>query len=226
MEVELRASLCVAELEEKLSALEKEKADLEGSLASARSQADTSTKKLEEAQERARVADETAKTSEARRQSAEETVGFFRQAVAKGALLLQCEVHKLLERFGLDASPLAGEDVNAVELVEFFCWLWCCVAMIDCGSQLFGELNTGVAARSLMAVVCSLLEAPAGGKAAVSNTRLRSHLDTSVQWPSLDEVKPDTLAALPRNIAKNFMVTFYQERGRELVAHEGERMKG
>jgi hypothetical protein len=44
MEVELGASLRVAELEEKLSALEKKKADLEGSLASARSQAETSTK--------------------------------------------------------------------------------------------------------------------------------------------------------------------------------------
>jgi len=42
-----------------------------------------------------------------------------------------------------------------------------------------------------------------------------------VQWPSTEEVKPETLPALPRNIAKNFMATFFQERGRELVAHEG-----
>ena len=46
-----------------------------------------------------------------------------------------------------------------------------------------------------------------------------------MQWPSSDAVKLDTLATLPRNIAKNFMATFYQEKGRELVAHEGERMK-
>ena len=87
----------VAELEEKLFVLEKEKTDLEVSLASARSQAETSTKQLEEARERARVAEDTAKTSEARRQRAKETVGLFQQAVAEGALPLQCEVHKLLE---------------------------------------------------------------------------------------------------------------------------------
>ena len=33
------------------------------------------------------------------------------------------------------------------------------------------------------------------------------------------------LEALPRNIAKNVMATFFQEKRRELVAHEGEHMK-
>jgi len=100
------------------------------------------------------------------------------------------------------------------------------MAMIDCGSQFFGELNAGVAARSLIAVVCSLLEAPAGGEAAVSKTKLRTLRDPAMQWPSIDEVKPEALAALPCNIAKNFMATFFQEKGRELVVHEGARMKG
>ena len=97
--------------------------------------------------------------------------------------------------------------------------------MTDCGSQFFGELNAGVAARSLIAMVCSLLEAPAGGEASVSKSKLRTLRDPGVQWPSIEEVKPETLPAIPRNIAKNFMATFFQERGRELVAHEGECMK-
>jgi hypothetical protein len=46
-----------------------------------------------------------------------------------------------------------------------------------------------------------------------------------VQWPTLEEVKPEALAALPKNIDKNFMATFLQERGHELVAHEGQRMR-
>ena len=97
--------------------------------------------------------------------------------------------------------------------------------MTDCGSQFFGELNAGVTARSLIAAVCSLIEAPAGGTAAVSKTKLRTLHDPTVQWPFADEVKPKVLAALPCNIAKNFMATFFQEKGRELVAHEVERMK-
>ena len=134
-------------------------------------------------------------------------------------------MHSLLECFSIKAPPLDDEDANSVELVELFRWLRCCVAMTDCGSQFFGELNAGVTARSLIAAVYSLLEAPAGGEASVSKTRLRTLRDPAVPWPSTDEVKPETLAALPRNIAKNFMVTFFQEKGRELVAHEGERMK-
>ena len=61
------------------------------------------------------------------------------------------------------------------------------MAMVYSWSQFFGELSAGVAARSLIAAVCALLEVP---------------------------------------IAKNFMANFFQERGRELVAHEGECMKG
>ena len=101
----------------------------------------------------------------------------------------------------------------------------CCVAMTDFGSQFFGELNAGVAARSLIAAVCSLIEASNGGEATVSKTKLRTLRDPSVQWPSPDELKPKALAALPCNIAKNFMATFFQEKGRELVAHKSACMK-
>ena len=52
--------------------------------------------------------------------------------------------------------------------------------MTDYGSQFFGELNAGVAACSLIAVVCSLLEAPVGGEASVSKTKLRTLRDPSV----------------------------------------------
>ena len=97
--------------------------------------------------------------------------------------------------------------------------------MTDCGSQFFGELNAGVAARSLIAAVCSLLEAPAGGEASVTKSKLCTLRDPGLQWPSTEEVKPEMLPALPRNIAMNFMATFFQESGREVVVHKGERMK-
>ena len=73
--------------------------------------------------------------------------------------------------------------------------------------------------------MCSLVEDTAGGEASVTNSRLRTLLDPGMQWLCAEEVKPETLPALPRNIAKNLMATFFQGRGRELVAHEGDRMK-
>ena len=90
-------------------------------------------------------------------------------------------MHKLLERFGIDALPLAGEDANSMELIELFRRLWCCVALTDCGSQIFRELNAGVAARSLIATVCSLMETSDGGEAVVSKKKLRTLRDSSVQ---------------------------------------------
>ena len=59
----------------------------------------------------------------------------------------------------------------------------------------------------------------------MSKVKLRTLRDPGVQWPSTEEVKPEMLPALPRNIAMNFMATFFQESGREVVVHKGERMK-
>ena len=190
-----------------------------------RIRAETSIKQLDEAREKATAAEEAAKTAEEGRRKAEELVTAFRQAVVNEATPLQSEVYPLLECFGIESPPLAGEEANFVELVELFRWLCCSVSMTDCGNQFFGELNAGVAARSLIAAVCSLLEALAGGEASVTKSRLRTLRDPGVQWPSTEEVKPETLPALPCNIAKNFMAMFFQERGWELVAHEGDRMK-
>ena len=117
-----------------VSALQKEKKDLEASLASVHIRAETSTKQLEEARDRAKAAEDAAKIAKEHRKSTEELVKAFRQGVTNEATPLQSKVHSLLERFGIEAPPLAGEDANSVELVELFRWLRCCVAMTDCVS--------------------------------------------------------------------------------------------
>ena len=87
---------------------------------------------------------------------------------------LQRDIHRLLSQFGLEAPVLADDEEDSVKLVELFHSLHYCVAMVDHGSQFFGELSAGVAAHSLSAAMCALLEASASGKAAISKTRLRS----------------------------------------------------
>jgi len=123
LEVDVGASSLIAELEEMVSALQKEKKDVEASLASVRIRAETSIKQLSEARERATAAEDAAKTAEEGRKSAEELVKAFRQVVSSEVVPLQSEVHSLLERFGIDAPVLAGEDANSVELIELFRWL-------------------------------------------------------------------------------------------------------
>ena len=67
LEVEVGASSRVAEFEEMVSVLQKEKKDLEESLASVRIRAGTSIKQLDEAHDLAKVAEDAARTAEERR---------------------------------------------------------------------------------------------------------------------------------------------------------------
>ena len=67
LEVEVGASSRVAEFEEMVSVLQKEKKDLEESLASVRISAETSIKQLDEAHDLAKAAEDAARTAEERR---------------------------------------------------------------------------------------------------------------------------------------------------------------
>jgi peptidoglycan hydrolase CwlO-like protein len=72
LEAEAGASSRVAELEEMVSALQKEKKDLEASLASVRISAETSIKQLDEARDQATAVEDAAKTAEEGRKKAED----------------------------------------------------------------------------------------------------------------------------------------------------------
>ena len=97
LEAEAGTSSRVAELEEMVSALQKEKKDLEASLASVRIRAETSIRQLDEARDQATAAEDVAKTAVEGRKKAEELVRAFRQALVNEATPLQSEVHNLLE---------------------------------------------------------------------------------------------------------------------------------
>jgi hypothetical protein len=50
--------------------------------------------------------------------------------------------------------------------------------------------------------------------------QLRSMREALFQWPSPDEVRPEALPPLPKNIAKNFTGVFFCSSGRDLVCAE------
>jgi hypothetical protein len=50
--------------------------------------------------------------------------------------------------------------------------------------------------------------------------------DATFEWPSPEEVCPDALPLLLKNIAKNFTATFFKTSRRDLVWAEAERLKG
>jgi hypothetical protein len=102
-----------------------------------------------------------------------------------------------------DLSPTA----NSISISELFRWLRACVAMVTSGSRAMGDLSAAVAVRSLSAAICKFIPAEGGVEAAVTKAQLRSMCDLSFAWPSPDEVHPEALSPLPKNIAKSFTAT-------------------
>ena len=60
----------------------------------------------------------------------------------------------------------------------------------------------------------------------MTKAQLQSKRDATFEWPSPEEVCPDALPPLPKNIAKNFTATFFKTSGRDLIWAEAERLKG
>jgi hypothetical protein len=61
--------------------------------------------------------------------------------------------------------------------------------------------------------------------ATVMKAQLCSMRDASFEWPSPEEVHPNALPLLPKNITKNFTATFFKTCGRVLIWAEPERLK-
>jgi hypothetical protein len=125
---------------------------------------------------------------------------------------LQEDITKLLERLGLEAPELSSNATH-ISISELFWWLRAFVAMADSGNRTIGDLSTTVAARSLSVVIYKLLPASTGADAHVMKAQLLSMREATFQWPSPEEVRPNVLLPLPKNIAKNFTGTFFRSKG-------------
>ena len=97
--------------------------------------------------------------------------------------------------------------------------------MAICGNRAMGDLSAAVAVWSLSAAVCKLLPEGSGAEASLTKAQLCTMRDPTFVWPSPDEVRPEALHALPKNIAKNFTLSFLKTHGRELVRGEAERLR-
>ena len=143
--------------------------------------------------------------------AANQAINAYSEAIRAGAEPLQLDVAGFLRSLGLsapDLSPMA----NSVSISELFRWLRACIAMATSGSRAMGDLSAAVAVRSLSATICKFIPAEGGAEAVVTKARLRSMRDLSFAWPSPDEVRPEALPPLPKNIAKSFTATFFQDK--------------
>jgi hypothetical protein len=100
-----------------------------------------------------------------------------------------------------------------------------CFDLITMNTKIFGELGAAVGVRMLAYSVCSLVPAdrPSSEKT-ISKGDLRRLTKDDFGWPTDTELDVSKLPVLSKNLAKNFMNTFFVERRSHLTLDESVRL--
>jgi hypothetical protein len=107
----------------------------------------------------------------------------------------------------------------------FYEWVSACFDLITMNAKIFSELGAAVGVRTLAYSVCSLIPAdrPSSEKT-VSKSDLRRLTKDDFGWPTNAELDVAQLRILAKNLAKNFMNTFFAEHGSCLTLDESVRL--
>jgi hypothetical protein len=100
-----------------------------------------------------------------------------------------------------------------------------CFDLISTNTKIFGELGAAVGVRTLACSVCSLVpsDRPSSEKT-ISKSDLRRLTKENFEWPTDADLDVGQLPVLPKNLAKNFMNTFFAQRGYRLTLDESARL--
>jgi hypothetical protein len=100
-----------------------------------------------------------------------------------------------------------------------------CFDLISMNTKIFGELGAAVGVLTLAYSVCSLVppDRPSSEKT-ISKSDLRRLTKENFEWPSDVDLDVGQLPVLPKNLAKNFMNTFFAQRGYQLTLDESARL--
>jgi hypothetical protein len=92
-------------------------------------------------------------------------------------------------------------------------------------TKIFGELGAAVGVRTLAYSVCSLVpvDCPSSEKT-ISKSDLRRLTRDNYEWPADADLDVTQLPVLLKNLAKNFMNTFFAQRGYRLTLDKSARL--
>jgi hypothetical protein len=129
----------------------------------------------------------------------------------QSAEVLRSKVLELLAQCNLDALPTAFPQCT---IGSFYECVSACFDLVAMNTKIFGELGAAVGVRTLAYSMCSLVPAdrPSSEKT-VSKSDVRRLTKDDYGWPSDAELDVSKLPVLAKNLSKNFMNTFFAERG-------------
>jgi hypothetical protein len=100
-----------------------------------------------------------------------------------------------------------------------------CFDLLSMNTKIFGELGAAVGVRTLAYSVCSLVpsDRPSSEKT-ISKSDLHRLTKDNFEWPTDADLDVGQLPVLPKNLDKNFMNTFFAQRGYRLTLDESVRL--
>jgi hypothetical protein len=147
----------------------------------------------------------------------------YRTEHIQSAEVLRSEVLELLAQCNLDALPTSFPQCT---VASFYEWLSACFDLITMNTKIFGELGAAVRVHKLAySSVCSLVPADRrSSEKSISKGDRRHLMKDDFGWPTDAELDVSELPVLAKNLAKNFINTFFAERGSRLTLDESIRL--
>jgi hypothetical protein len=172
----------------------------------------------------AQLVDREVKLSEAQKEVSElsGTLERYRADHIRSAEALRADILELLGQCNLGAPPIPFPECT---VEAFYEWVNACFDLVAMNTKIFGELGAAVGVRTLAYYVCSLVPAdrPSSEKTIIKSD-LRRLTKDNFEWPTDAELDVAQLPVLAKNLAKNFMNTFFAQRGYRLTLDESVRL--
>jgi hypothetical protein len=172
----------------------------------------------------AQLADKEAKLAEAQKEASElsRMLERYRADHIRSAEALRTDILQLLDQCNLSAPPIPFPRCTVESYYE---WVNACFDLLSTNTKIFGELGAAVGVRTLAYSVCSLVpsDRPSSEKT-ISKSDLRRLTKDNFEWPTDADLDVGQLPVLPKNLAKNFMNTFFAQRGYRLTLDESARL--
>jgi hypothetical protein len=172
----------------------------------------------------AQLVDKEAKLAEAQKEASElsGTLERYRVDHIRSTEALRTDILELLGRCNLGALPIPFPQCS---VEAFYEWVNTCFDLIAMNTKIFGELGAAVGVRTLAYSVCSLVPADrSSSEKTISKSDLRRVTKDNFEWPADADLDVAQLPVLAKNLAKNFMNTFFAQRGYRLTLDESVRL--
>jgi hypothetical protein len=172
----------------------------------------------------AQLVDKEAKLAEAQKEAGElsGTLERYRADHIQSAETLRTDILGLLGQCNLEAPPIPFPQCT---VEAFYEWVDACFDLVAMNTKIFGELGAAVGVWTLTYSVCSLVPADrTSSEKTISKGDLRRLTKDNYEWPADADLDVAQLPVLPKNLANNFMNTFFTQRGYRLTLNESARL--